>query len=201
MAQPWAWSVAGGPSILRAGAGLMAAWPLLVCLQDSVLAFWSHGMQGRSLDTNEVSGTQEPGCPPPGCPHLLGVASVPLFFPGDPGDHRQDEDLPSAWGPQVGGVPGFPFTRTPPPQATWPHPVSSRPAHFQLSLPSETSSSRAFPPTTQRLTATSTFSRAIRAVTERARHSPAAPHALATVPFRQRAPSQIRGAQAPALLV
>uniref|UniRef100_A0A8C4PSH5 Mitogen-activated protein kinase kinase kinase kinase n=1 Tax=Equus asinus TaxID=9793 RepID=A0A8C4PSH5_EQUAS len=29
----------------------------VVCLQDSVLAFWSHGMQGRSLDTNEV--TQE----------------------------------------------------------------------------------------------------------------------------------------------
>ncbi|KAF5923874.1 hypothetical protein HPG69_011921 [Diceros bicornis minor] len=49
--------VAGGASVLRAGAGLMAAWPLLVCLQDSVLAFWSHGMQGRSLDTNEV--TQE----------------------------------------------------------------------------------------------------------------------------------------------
>lgn len=115
MAQPWAWGVAGGPSILRAGAGLMAARPLLVCLQDSVLAFWSHGMQGRSLDTNEVSGTQEPGCPPPGCPHVLGVASVPLFFPGDPGDHRQDEDLPSAWGPQVGGVPGFPFTRPPRP--------------------------------------------------------------------------------------
>lgn len=34
-----------------------------MCLQDSVLAFWSHGMQGRSLDTNEVSGTQDPGCP------------------------------------------------------------------------------------------------------------------------------------------
>ncbi|EPY78882.1 mitogen-activated protein kinase kinase kinase kinase 2-like protein [Camelus ferus] len=29
----------------------------VVCLQDSVLAFWRHGMQGRSLDTNEV--TQE----------------------------------------------------------------------------------------------------------------------------------------------
>uniref|UniRef100_A0A8C0XFY6 Mitogen-activated protein kinase kinase kinase kinase n=1 Tax=Castor canadensis TaxID=51338 RepID=A0A8C0XFY6_CASCN len=29
----------------------------VVCLQDSVLAFWNHGMQGRSLDTNEV--TQE----------------------------------------------------------------------------------------------------------------------------------------------
>ncbi|KAM9660118.1 mitogen-activated protein kinase kinase kinase kinase 2 isoform 1-T1 [Trichechus inunguis] len=29
----------------------------VVCLQDSVLAFWSHGMQGRSLGTNEV--TQE----------------------------------------------------------------------------------------------------------------------------------------------
>lgn len=33
---------------------------LPVCLQDSVLAFWSHGMQGRSLDTNEVSGAWEP---------------------------------------------------------------------------------------------------------------------------------------------
>lgn len=29
---------------------------LSVCLQDSVLAFWSHGLQGRSLDTNEVQG-------------------------------------------------------------------------------------------------------------------------------------------------
>lgn len=53
----------GSPSVLRAGAGLMAAVCLLVCLQDSVLAFWSHGMQGRSLDTNEVSGTREPGLP------------------------------------------------------------------------------------------------------------------------------------------
>lgn len=47
----WQW----GTSILRAGTGLTAACPLPVCLQDSVLAFWSHGMQGRSLDTNEVS--------------------------------------------------------------------------------------------------------------------------------------------------
>lgn len=37
----------------------MAARPLPVCLQDSVLAFWSHGMQGRSLDTNEVSGLRD----------------------------------------------------------------------------------------------------------------------------------------------
>ncbi|XP_063002262.1 mitogen-activated protein kinase kinase kinase kinase 2 isoform X2 [Elgaria multicarinata webbii] len=29
----------------------------IVCLQDSVLAFWKHGMQGRSLESNEV--TQE----------------------------------------------------------------------------------------------------------------------------------------------
>ncbi|XP_069501130.1 mitogen-activated protein kinase kinase kinase kinase 2 isoform X2 [Ambystoma mexicanum] len=29
----------------------------IVCLQDSVLAFWKHGMQGRSIQTNEV--TQE----------------------------------------------------------------------------------------------------------------------------------------------
>lgn len=29
----------------------------LVCLQDSVLAFWKHGLKGRSLQTNEV--TQE----------------------------------------------------------------------------------------------------------------------------------------------
>ncbi|TFK12119.1 catenin alpha-3-like [Platysternon megacephalum] len=27
----------------------------IVCLQDSVLAFWKHGMQGRSLEGNEVS--------------------------------------------------------------------------------------------------------------------------------------------------
>lgn len=50
----------GEAPTFRAGPGLMAARPLPVCLQDSVLAFWSHGMQGRSLDTNEVSGTQEP---------------------------------------------------------------------------------------------------------------------------------------------
>ena len=36
----------------------MVARPFPVCLQDSVLAFWSHGMQGRSLDTNEVRGSQ-----------------------------------------------------------------------------------------------------------------------------------------------
>lgn len=64
--------VAGEASVFRAGLGLTAARPLLVCLQDSVLAFWSHGMQGRSLDTNEVSGTQAPGRPPPSCLHLLG---------------------------------------------------------------------------------------------------------------------------------
>lgn len=72
MVQTWAQGIAGGASVPRAGAGLMAAWPLLVCLQDSVLAFWSHGMQGRSLDTNEVSDTQDPGGSPPRCPHLLG---------------------------------------------------------------------------------------------------------------------------------
>lgn len=26
-----------------------------VCLQDSVLAFWKHGLKGRSLQTNEVN--------------------------------------------------------------------------------------------------------------------------------------------------
>lgn len=76
MAQTWAQGVAGKASVLWAGTGLMAAWPLLVCLQDSVLAFWSHGMQGRSLDTNEVNGTQEPGCLPPSCPCLSGEALI-----------------------------------------------------------------------------------------------------------------------------
>lgn len=48
----------------------MVARPFPVCLQDSVLAFWSHGMQGRSLDTNEVRGTLESRPP-----HLV----VPTF--------------------------------------------------------------------------------------------------------------------------
>lgn len=73
VAQTWAQGMAGEASVPRAGTVLMAVWPLLVCLQDSVLAFWSHGMQGRSLDTNEVNRTQEPGCPPPSCPYLLGT--------------------------------------------------------------------------------------------------------------------------------
>uniref|UniRef100_A0A8C7YII4 Mitogen-activated protein kinase kinase kinase kinase n=1 Tax=Oryzias sinensis TaxID=183150 RepID=A0A8C7YII4_9TELE len=34
----------------------------IVCLQDSVLAFWRHGMQGRSFKTNEVSGRQLVPC-------------------------------------------------------------------------------------------------------------------------------------------
>lgn len=55
-----------------------------VCLQDSVLAFWNHGMQGRSLDTNEVSGAQGPGHPAPLSLPLwrgpAGVVSVPLVF-------------------------------------------------------------------------------------------------------------------------
>lgn len=46
----------------------MVARPFPVCLQDSVLAFWSHGMQGRSLDTNEVRGTRESRPPHPVVP-------------------------------------------------------------------------------------------------------------------------------------
>lgn len=65
--------------------------PLLVCLQDSVLAFWSHGMQGRSLDTNEVNGTQEPGCPPPSCTHLLGEDL--LGWPQDPFSSQVTQEI------------------------------------------------------------------------------------------------------------
>lgn len=91
VAQTWAQGVAGGASVPRAGAGLTAAWPLLVCLQDSVLAFWSHGMQGRSLDTNEVSETQEPGGSPPGCPHLLG--EDPLGQPQSPFSSQVTQEI------------------------------------------------------------------------------------------------------------
>ncbi|XP_074192722.1 mitogen-activated protein kinase kinase kinase kinase 2 isoform X3 [Rhinolophus sinicus] len=63
----------------------------VVCLQDSVLAFWSHGMQGRSLDTNEVNGTQEPGCPPPSCPHLLGEDL--LGCPQDPFSSQVTQEI------------------------------------------------------------------------------------------------------------
>lgn len=78
VAQTWAQGVAGaGWGVVRPQNWCRpeAARCLLVCLQDSVLAFWSHGMQGRSLDTNEVSGTQDPGCshnPTPCWPRPLG---------------------------------------------------------------------------------------------------------------------------------
>lgn len=66
--------------------------PILpVCLQDSVLAFWSHGMQGRSLDTNEVSEAQRPDHLQLREPCLERTCQDDLRVPcllGDPGDHR-----------------------------------------------------------------------------------------------------------------
>lgn len=68
-----------------------AACCLLVCLQDSVLAFWSHGMQGRSLDTNEVSGTLDPRCPWPGGHCLLG--EEPLGWPQCPFSSQVTQEI------------------------------------------------------------------------------------------------------------